>query len=141
MKPNSMYLAILLSVVGFVVIGHSEICRADWVLLDKNEDAVFYYDKEDLKHSSSGIVTLWIKQVYTKKGIEGLPAIVGAGFRNLDHSITLSEVDCVGKMDLPLSTVYFSTSGEVLEIKEPNSQWEFISGESTFAILYKEVCP
>ena len=140
MKPTSMYLGILLSVVGFVVIGHSEMCRADWVLLDKNEDVHFYYDREDLKHSSSGIVTLWIKQVYTKKGGKDVGTAFGENFENLDHSVTLSEVDCVGRMVVFLSTVYFSKDKTVLEIKESASRWEFISGGTTFDILYSKVC-
>jgi hypothetical protein len=140
MKSKSTYCAAVLAVVGFVVIGYSEICRADWIPFDKNEDADFYYDKEDLKRSSSGIVTLWVKQIYTKKGGRDAGTLLGKNFENLDHSVTLFEVDCVGKMDVFLSTVYFSKNGTVLEIKEPASRWEFISAGSTFDILYSKVC-
>ena len=41
---------------------------------------------------------------------------------------------------LSLSTVYFSKDKSVLEIKEPDNDWEYISTGSLFDTLYNKVC-
>ena len=137
--PNR--LSVIVMTIGLAILGYSEICRADWILFDKGTDADFYYDGEDMKRSSSGIVTLWLKRIYTEKGRAEMSVILGSRSEELDHSITLSDIDCVGKMILPLSSVYFSKDRKVLEIKESSSQWEFVGEGSPFEVLCGKVCP
>ncbi len=140
MGSSSRHLTVILAVVVFSIISDSGVCQADWILFGKTEDADLYYNQEDITRSPSGTVTLWSKQVYPKRGVEDMVTRSGTRFDQLDHSIHLSEFDCLGKMVLSLSMVYFSKSGTVLEIREPVHQWEFVSPGSTFDRLYNKAC-
>ncbi len=140
MKFLSGNSGILLLIVGYAVLGYSGACWADWTLFDKTENADYYYDKEDVTPSSSGTVSVWTKQVYSKRGIAEMVNNLGTRYESLDHSINFLEFDCVGKIVLPLSIVYFSKNGGVLETKEPNHEWDFFLKGSMFDALYEEVC-
>lgn len=140
MKFLSGKLAFFLLMVGYALLACSEASWADWTLFDKAEDADCYYDKEDITRSSSGTVSVWTKQVFTKKGIAEMMNELGARYESLDHSISFLEFDCVGEMVLSLSIVYFTKNGGVLEIKELNHGWNFILDGSMFDALYRKVC-
>ncbi len=126
--------------VGFAVLVLSEVSWADWVLLKSMENGNLYYNTEDIQHSASGIATVWTKMVYNEKGVKAMVAQHGPAFDTLDHSVHLSEVDCVGKLALSLSTVYFAKGGKILKTEEPTNRWEFIPPESNRAILFRKVC-
>ena len=130
------------ALMGFVFICFAwpKICRADWFLFAKTEKADLYYDKEDITHSSSGTANVWAKYVYTEAGIRDRVKRFGPKFEKLDHAITLLEFDCVGKLALSLSMVYFSKGKDVLEIQGPDNNWVYISTGSPFNTLYGEVC-
>ena len=132
--------AVIFAFIGFTVLAWTGVCWADWILFHKTEDADLYYDKDDITRSSSGTANVWAKYVFTKQGVRDKVNVLGAKFENLDHSITLFEFDCVGKLVLSLSTVYFSKDKSVLEIKEPDNDWEYVSTGSLFDTLYNKVC-
>ncbi len=140
MKSLSANGAVIFAVIGFTILACTGVCWADWVLFQKTEDADLYYDKADITRSSSGTANVWAKYVYTKQGVRDKVNLLGKKFESLDHSITLFEFDCVGKLVLSLATVYFSENKGVLETKEPDNDWEYISTVSPFNTLYNEVC-
>ena len=78
--------------------------------------------------------------VYNAKGVKEMMSRHGAAFDTLDHSVHLSKLDCVGKLALSLSTVYFAKEGNVLKAEEPTNQWEFIPPGSNRDALYQKVC-
>jgi hypothetical protein len=132
--------AIILTCFGFTCFACTGVCWADWILFGKTEDAELYYDKEDITRSSSGTDNVWAKYVYTEVGVKDRVRQLGAKFENLDHSITLFEIDCVGKLALSLSTVYFSKDKSVLKIDKPDNNWVYISTGSLFDTLHGHVC-
>jgi hypothetical protein len=140
MRSLSANFAIVFLLIGFAVLGGSETSWAEWTLFDKTDDADFYCDIEDIARPSSGIDTVWTKQVYTKKGVEDRVGLFGKNFEQLDHSIDLVELDCLGKLALSLSIVYFSKDGSVLNIKESDNRWQFISSNPIYDALYWKVC-
>ena len=140
MKSSSTRLVLIAALVGFAITTSPETCRADWILLAGTETGDLFYDREDIQHSASGIVTVWTKMVYNGKGIREMVAQHGPAFDALDHSVHLSELDCVGKLALSLSTVYFVKGGRVLKTEESTDQWEFIPPGSNRDAVYQKVC-
>jgi hypothetical protein len=132
--------AIILTCFLFACFACTGVCWADWILFTKTENAELYYDKDDITHSSSGTADVWAKYVYTEVGIKDRVKRSGTKFERLDHSITLFEIDCIGKLVLSLSTVYFSKDRGVLEIEEHDHNWVYISTGSLFDTLYGKVC-
>ena len=140
MKSLSANFTVVFLLIGFTILGGSETSRAEWILFDKTDDADFYCDMEDITRSSSGVDTVWTKQVYKRKGVEDRVGLFGTDFEHLDHSIDLVELDCLGKLALSLSMVYFSKNGSVLKIEEPDNRWQFITSNSIYDPLYRKVC-
>ncbi len=140
MRSSSRSLVLIVATVGFAIVASSEVSWAAWILLGRTENGDLYYNGEEIQHSASGIVTVWTKMVYTEKGVKAMVAQRGPGFDGLDHSVHLSEIDCVGKLALSLSTVYFAKKGKVLKTEEPTNRWEFIPPESNRDTLSQKVC-
>jgi hypothetical protein len=132
--------AIIFCCIGFTCLALTGACFADWVQFAKTENADLYYDKDDITHSSSGTANVWAKYVYTEVGVKDRVRQCGPKFENLDHSITLFEIDCVGKLVLSLSTVFFSKDKGILKIEESGYNWIYISTGSLFGTLYGKVC-
>ena len=139
-KSQLANLAIIVCCIGFTCLACTGVCWADWILFAKTEYADLYYDKDDITRSSAVTDNVWVKYVYTEAGVNDRVKQFGPTFENLDHSITLFEIDCVGKLVLSLSTVYFSKDKSVLKIEEPDKSWFYISTGSLFDTLYSKVC-
>jgi hypothetical protein len=139
MKSLSVKLGVVL-VIGLAIFSYAEAWGADWKLFKKTEDAKFYYDKKDVIHLTQKIVNVWIKQVYTKKGVTDMTNLVGPRFENLSYSINSLEYDCGAKLIRFLSTVHYSKNGHVLDLENPADKWESIPPNSMFDALYKKAC-
>ncbi len=139
-KSRLASVAITFALFGFACLAWTGVCWADWILFAKTEAADLYYDKDDITHSSAGTAYIWVKYVYTELGVKNKVNQLGLKFENLDHSIALFEFDCVGKLVLSLSAVYFSKEKAVLEIKEAENGWKYIPSGSPLDSLYGKAC-
>ena len=138
MKPLSVMLGVIL--IGLAIFTKGEAWGEDWKLFKKTEDAQFYYDKKDIIHLTQKLVKVWIKQVYTKKGVIDMVNLVGPHFENLNYSINSLEFDCQTKLMRFLSMAYYSKDGDVVDIENPPDKWESIPASSMFDVLCKRVC-
>ena len=64
----------------------------------------------------------------------------GQKFENLDHDLTLWEIDCADRMFRFLSGIYYSQRNEVLSSDTTKAGWRSITPESIIGRLYEEVC-
>ena len=140
MKPLSGRLVVIFAFIGLFIFGYAEVWGEDWKLFKKTVDAKFYYDKKDITRSSPKLVTVWIKQVYTKKGVIDMMNLSGSRYENLSYSINSLEFNCGVKRVHFLSMVYYSKNGDVLDLENPTDKWESIIPNSMFDALYKKVC-
>jgi len=92
MKSLLVKLGVIL--IGVAIFGCAEVWGTDWKLFKKTEDAKFYYDKKDVTHLPQKIIKVWIKQVYTKKGVIDMINLIGPRYENLSYSINSLEFDC-----------------------------------------------
>ena len=138
MKSLSGKLGVI--VIGLAIFSHTEAWGEDWKLFKKGEDAKFYYDKKDVIHLTQKIVKVWIKQVYTEKGIIDMVNLVGPRYDNLSYSINSLDFDCGAKLIHFLSMTYYSKNEDVLDLENPSEKWESIPPNSMFDALYKKVC-
>jgi hypothetical protein len=140
MKSLSVKLGVILVVIGLAIFSCAEVRGEDWKLFKKTEDANFYYDTRGISGSPQKIVSVWIKQVYTKKGKMDMMNLVGPRYENLGYSINSLEFDCGAKKVRFLSMTYYSKKGGVLDLENPSDQWESIPSNSIFDALFRKVC-
>jgi hypothetical protein len=127
-------------VMGLAIFGYSELWGEDWKLFKKTVDAKFYYDTKDITHSPQTMVSVWIRQVYTKKGKADMINLVGPRYEHLSYSINSLEFDCGEKTVHFLSMAYYSKSGDVLDLEDSPEKGESINPNSMFDALYNKVC-
>ena len=127
-------------VVGLAIFANAEVWGEDWKLLKKADDAKFYYDKKDVTYLAPGILKVWIRQVYTKKGKMHMINLVGPRYENLSYSINSLEFNCEAKLTRFLSMTHYSKNGDVLDLENSPDKWESIRSNSMFDALYKKVC-
>jgi len=127
-------------VIGLAILSYSEVWGEDWKLFKKTEDAKFYYDKKDVTHLTKKIVKVWIKQVYTEKGVIDMVNLIRPRYENLGYSINSLEFDCGAKLLRFLSMAYYSKEEGILDLENPPDKWESIFPNSMFDALYKKAC-
>ena len=140
MKSLAGKAGIISMVMGLTLFGYSEVWGKDWKLFEKTVDAKFYYDAKDIIHSPGKMVSVWIKQVYTKKGKMDMINLVGPRYEHLSYSINSLEFDCWARMVRVLSMTYYSKDGEIVGLEDSPDKWELITPNSMFDALYKKVC-
>ena len=140
MKPLLVQSRVILVVMGLAIFCYSEVWGEDWKLIKKTGDAKFYYDAKDITRSPQKMISVWIKQVYTKKGKMDMINLVGPRYEKLSYSINSLEFDCAAKKMRFLSMTYYSKSGDILDLENPSDKWEAIAPNSMFDALYKKVC-
>lgn len=140
MKSLAKKLGVISVVMGLTIFGYSEVWGEDWKLFKKTVDAKFYYDTKDITHSPQKMVSVWIRQVYTKKGKADMINLAGPRYEHLSHSINSLEFNCGAKMVRFLSMTYYSKNGDVLDLEDSPDKWESITPNSMFDALHKRVC-
>ena len=116
--------------IGLSLFAYGEGWGQDWKLFKNTEDAKFYYDKKDVTHLSKGIVKVWIKQVYTKKGVADMVNLIGPHYENLSYSLQLWEIDCPSKKQRILSHKQYSVDGNILDTKPAKKRFTESLGKS-----------
>ena len=147
MKPvysimSLSFLTILLLVTP--VIGSSD----DWVEYGISyDDNVYFYNKVNIKRTTKDIVQVWGKVVFSKEGREQYiqklryQGMSTEGYDKLSHNLDLEEIDCKNQMYKFLSITHYDTEGRVLNSgSSDESNWSYISPDSTMDTLRKEVC-
>ncbi len=140
MKSLAGKAGVISVVIGLTLFGYSELWGKDWKLFKKTVDAKFYYDAKDIIHSPEKMASVWIKQVYTKKGKTDMINLVGPRYEHLSYSINSLEFDCGVRMVRVLLMTYYSKNGDILGLEDSPDKRESITPNSMFDALYKEVC-
>jgi len=136
-----MRCGVILAIIGFLFISSSKGWGADWESFGGNATADFYYDTENITHPSKDVIRVYVKRLYTEKGVSDLVGVLGVKFKTVRHSVDSYEVQCGDKKFRLLSSVVYSTDEEILEsfnYQEPT--WKVIVPESVIDTLYKTLC-
>lgn len=138
MKSLLVGLGVIL--IGLMIFGNAEVRRVDWKLYSETDFFLSYYDKETINHISKNIISVWVKEVNTEKGITDMVNRFGEEFKNCDHIKKLYEVDCAEKRFRILSSAAYSKAEEMIISSDSPSEWISIVSKSEGEALYKAVC-
>jgi hypothetical protein len=142
------YISSFLLLIGlFCAYGNVE--GADWKFyaVKAEGDIKYYYDQESIRRTSKNTVNVSVKRVFInpKKLIKKRKelGLTTKGYKNIDFSLTLKEINCHNKMHRSLSFVDVDRKGNVLNsgiINPGASQFMFISPAMVIDELRKIVC-
>ena len=131
---------VFFGVIGYLIFFFHVEGWAEWKNFVTTGEYSVFYDIRNVTHPSEDVVRFWTRTIYTERGMINIVRRWGRKFENLDHDITLWEIDCANGMFRLLSGIYYSKSDEVLSSDTKETGWRFITTESTIGILYKELC-
>ncbi len=136
-------LAVKWSCVGLILFCSAEAWGADWKLFAETDSYQCFYDAEDTVPSSNGVVDVWAKLEYTKRGIRGIVEKFGSHYEDLSYSLELWEINCPKRKDRLLSITEYSAEGKILYSNSSEGRhpaWKMIPRESVDESLYHAVC-
>ncbi len=114
---------------------------ADWKTIGSSDTAFYYFDKENITHTSKDIVTVWMKAVFTEKGIREATELFGKDCENFSYITELYKINCKDKNYCILSMNYYAKE-EMVILSDSKSESEYrpIIPESVPEVLYQIVC-
>ena len=131
---------VFFGVIGYLIFFFHGEAWAEWENFVTTDEYSGFYDIKNVTHPSEDVVRFWTRTIYTQRGTIDMVQRHGQKFENLDHDVTLWEIDCADRMFRFLSGIYYSKNDEVLSSDTQKDRWRFITTGSTIGILYKELC-
>jgi hypothetical protein len=95
------------SIIVIWIFNYSGVYGTDWKFLQTNFQGEFFYDAENITHSSGNIVGVSLKIVYSEKFKKE------EGLDHLSETVGLWEINCQEKKMYLLSTSHTSKGGEI----------------------------
>ena len=124
-----------------IFFSFSGVWGADWRTFGSSDNAFYFYDEEGITRASQDIVTVWMKAIFTEKGIKEAAEKYGEDYENFSHSIELYKINCKDKIYCILSINHYAKEGTVI-LSDSRSDTEYlpIIPESVSEGLYQIVC-
>ena len=133
---HKLEVALIIAVSFF---SHSELWGFDWKYYGRNEEGSYFYETESMKRLSGSNLRVWVQSIYTERGISHWVREGGKEFQNLDFSLILSELSCVGRSIRHLRALFYSKDQEIFyPIK--NDEWQLFLPDSMSGTLFREIC-
>jgi hypothetical protein len=140
MKPFLVKLGVIF-IIGVAMFGSAEVWGADWKFLLKNDTGKYFYDAQGITHPSENIYGVWLRIIYSQKGIDEMAAKFGEEYKNLCGTLILWEINCVDKKSCIVCSHDCSKHGGVIySLSNLEREWNFIASGTITAICYKIVC-
>jgi len=111
-----------------------------WKLYATNEFGYNYFDEGNITRPSKNMVRVWVKSLFTDKGVISMVGQLGRRYENLSHDTSLWEVNCSEKKWRFLTSTGYSKNGDVLSSSGEEFEWRFIVPGTVSDLLLKEVC-
>jgi hypothetical protein len=146
MKKISSIISLSFLVIFLLV---SNVYSFGWVKYKTdNDDNVYFYKKETIKHLTKDIVQVSIKTVFSDEGKKyelkflgenGLPD--AKKYNSLSYEISLEKIDCKNNRSQFLSLTSYDADDKILfPYSYKEQKWEDINPDSLLDILQKKVC-
>jgi Surface-adhesin protein E len=139
LKSNLSFIGVIS--VALVLLGSTGAWGADWKAYGGTNDGLFYYDTENITHPSKNIIRFWHKTIFSEAGIREAVNTFGKDYENLDHAISLREINCPEKMIRSLAVTYYSNTGAILDsAMNYEAEWQFMDSAAIIESLYQRLC-
>jgi len=138
-------MAYILSIFfGFFLLGHAEVWGADWKFLERDDEGIWFYDSENVERHSDNRIRVRTKKNYDKKGVWKAVEKYGKDYMNLDHVLSVWEIDCFQKKFRLLSAIFYSKDKSIIQGYDDDKVKYFaledIPSDSYIELVCTKVC-
>jgi hypothetical protein len=128
------------TLIGLAIFGYTEAWGEDWKYIEEAYAGKYFYDADSIRPSED-IVRVWVKVIYTEKGVNYMVSLLGGKYRTLSYAVFLFEYHCGDKKKRVLPIGCYSKDGKVLiSTDDQNFNWNLICPDSIDEALYKILC-
>jgi hypothetical protein len=129
--------------IGLIIFDYAEVRAEDWKYIGEAYEGKYFYDVNRITRPSKGIVRVWMKVVFTDKGVDCVVKLLGGQFETLSYAIVVYEYHCKNNKKRIFPVVCYSKDEKEVLISlanEKNLNWNFISPDSIDEALYTILC-
>jgi len=139
MKSLSGKLGVFL--IGLAIFGYAEASGMNWKYIGEAYEGKYFYDTNRMRRPSKDTVRVWMRVLYTQKGVNYMVSLLGGKYETLSYAEVLFEYHCGDKKKKIVPIAFYSKDGKVLiSADDKTSNWNFISPDSIDEALYKILC-
>jgi len=114
-RMKSFVLFGFLILIGFCRLDHAEAGGTDWKFLEKDDEGVWFYDSESIECLSNNMIRVRTKKIYDEKGVSKAVEKYGKDYMNLDHVLSVWEIDCLQRKFKLLSAIFHSKDNSIIQ--------------------------
>jgi hypothetical protein len=100
---------------GFHPLDHGEVWGADWIFLERDEQEIWFYDSENVERHADNLIRVRTKKFYEKRGVLKAVEKYGKDYMNLDHVLSVWEIDSPQKKFRLLSAIFYSKDKSIIQ--------------------------
>lgn len=123
---------------------HAEVGGADWKFLEMDDEGIWFYNSENIEFLPYSLRRVQTKKVYDEEGVSKAVEKYGKNYMNLEHVLSVWEIDCSHRKFRLLSAIFYSKNNSIIQgyddEKEKHFRPEDIPADSYLELLYKKVC-
>ena len=129
---------------GFFLLDCPEVWRASWQFLEKDDEGIWLYDRENVQPHPNNLIRVRTKKIYGQKGVLNAVEKYGEAYRNLDHVLSVWEIDCPQRKFKLISARFYSKDNTIIQAYDDEKRRYFtpedIPVDSYLELLYNQVC-
>jgi len=135
---------LFLLLFGCYLIDCPEVRREGWQFLEKDEEGIWLYYRENVQPHRNDPIQVWTKKIYNQKGVSDAVIRYGKDYLNLDHVISVWEMDCLQRKFKLISADFYSKDNTIIYAYDNEKEGYFtpedIPVDSHLELLYNQVC-
>lgn len=133
---------ILLLAVGLALPRQGFCLDPDWVLLDENEETVFFYDRDGTNRVGEDLVRVITRVVYSERGKEEALKVLKDLPATLHESRYMYEINCREMEGRPVSAMHFDDNGAILRSTDLDytTKAQYLPPGSRMAVVAEDAC-
>jgi hypothetical protein len=128
---------------GFFLTGYTGAGRADWKFLERDDEGVWLFHSERERHGSS-LYRVKTRKCYTPGAVLQATERYGKAYENLDHVLSVWEIDCPGRKFRLLSATFFAKDASIIQSYDDQKENSFVPEDippgSCLDLLYQRIC-
>jgi hypothetical protein len=99
---------------GFYLFDCPEVWRASWQFLEKDDEGIWFYDRENAQPHPNSLIRVRTKKIYGKEGVLNAVKKYGKDYMNLNHVLSVWEIDCLQRKFKLISAHFYSKDNTII---------------------------
>jgi hypothetical protein len=117
---------------------------AGWEFLEKDDEGIWFYNSENIECLPDTRRRVQTKKVYDEEGVSKAVEKYGMDYKNLEHVLSLWEIDCSHKKFRLLSATFYSKNSSIIQDYDDEKLKYFILEDilpdSYIELVRKKIC-